>query len=89
MPSQSTFFASFMCFEVQPLAPQVKGDAKDRVEEESRVNRDDIILNTRKNALPHCCCRGAPMPSKPGFYLLLIFKEVLTDSPQYFGKLVF
>ncbi|XP_024388582.1 exocyst complex component SEC3A [Physcomitrium patens] len=43
---ESTFFASFMCFEVQPLAPQVKGDAKDRVEEESRVNRDDIILNT-------------------------------------------
>ena len=44
-----------MCFEVQPLTPQVDPDNdNDIVEEEARaVNMDDIVPDTRKYLLPH------------------------------------
>lgn len=52
---QSSFFASFMCFEVQPLTPQEDpADDDNNVEEETRaVNMDVIIPDTRKRSLPH------------------------------------
>ncbi|KAG0604793.1 hypothetical protein M758_9G008200 [Ceratodon purpureus] len=45
---ESSFFASFMCFEVQPLTPQVEpDDDADNIEEGTRaVNVDDIVPDT-------------------------------------------